>query len=219
MMPAYNVQPYIGAAIETVQAQTYKNWELIICDDGSEDDTLAIAVDYMTRDKRVRVVASEHKGCPATRNKCLKYMTGDIFARQDADDLMDPTRIERQLDQLQSAKADLCTTEYCQLRGDKLTTLKVGGMDPEAYRSGTANGPCCASIIAKAEVYRVVGPFVETQLGGSDCDWNFRVLEHDYRWTHVPECLYIQRRHDDQVSKRFSRQQQSVRKDWVRKYS
>ena len=99
IMPSYNVSRVISESIESGMAQTHDNWELIICDDGSTDDSATIAHDYATRDSRILVVNNKYKkGAPGARNSCLDVAEGRYIAFLDSDDLWLPSKLELQID-------------------------------------------------------------------------------------------------------------------------
>jgi glycosyltransferase involved in cell wall biosynthesis len=80
-------------------AQTHDNWELIICDDGSTDDSATIAHDYATRDSRILVVNNKYKkGAPGARNSCLDVAEGRYIAFLDSDDFWLPTKLALQIE-------------------------------------------------------------------------------------------------------------------------
>jgi glycosyltransferase involved in cell wall biosynthesis len=96
-MPAFNSADYIGQAVDSVLAQTWTDFELLLVDDGSSDDTLSIMQQYKT-DSRVRVVILPHnRGRPHARGQCLEHARGEYIAMLDADDWCEPDRLERQL--------------------------------------------------------------------------------------------------------------------------
>ena len=95
LMPAYNAGEYIREAITSVLEQTYRNFELIIVNDGSTDDTLSIALSF--NDPRIMVVNKEHEGIAAALNTGLKLSSARYVARFDADDICVPARLETQL--------------------------------------------------------------------------------------------------------------------------
>lgn len=96
-MPAYNAERYIAKAIESVLAQTYEDFELMILDDGSDDDTLTIARRFESLDSRVHVSFHENIGPAATLNRGLALATSEWVVLMHADDEMLPNRIESQL--------------------------------------------------------------------------------------------------------------------------
>ena len=99
IMPSYNVSRFISESIESVIAQTYQNWELLICDDGSTDNSKKIAHDYEALDSRILVINNKYpKGAPGARNSCLDVAGGRYIAFLDADDLWLPSKLDVQID-------------------------------------------------------------------------------------------------------------------------
>ena len=109
-MPFYNDELTLELAIKSVFAQTYQNWELILVDDGSTDGSLNI-VKKIT-DKRVCLITDgENKGLIFRLNQIASLARGKYLARMDADDLMQPTRIEKQVEYLENnPEVDLVDT-------------------------------------------------------------------------------------------------------------
>jgi len=96
--PAYNSARFIQATIDSVLAQTYTNWELIVVDDCSNDNTSDLVSSIARRDDRIRLIRLEHNQGPAVaRNTALKYATGRYIAFLDSDDLWLPNKLELQL--------------------------------------------------------------------------------------------------------------------------
>lgn len=98
LMGAYNTADTLPEAIQSIQAQTFTDWELIIFDDGSSDDTLSVAQRFAAEDNRVIVYSNgRNLGLAPTLNNCLAQSRGEILARMDADDHCDPQRFHKQL--------------------------------------------------------------------------------------------------------------------------
>lgn len=99
IMPMHNSAPFIREAIESVQAQTYMNWELLIVDDVSTDNSLAIANEYSEKDPRIHVLSNPHPiNMPsAPRNVGVQAAKGRFIAFLDSDDLWFPQKLEQQL--------------------------------------------------------------------------------------------------------------------------
>lgn len=95
VLPVYNCDKYVGLAIDSILAQTYKDFELIIIDDGSTDNSLHIIKSY--KDPRIKIISRENKGLVASLNEGIRLAHGRYIARHDADDISEPTRIEKQL--------------------------------------------------------------------------------------------------------------------------
>ena len=97
LLPVYNGEPFIAATLESVLGQTYHHLEVIVVDDGSRDRTRAIVEARAADDPRVKVIGQTNRGLAATRNRALAEARGEFVAPVDADDLWDPTKIERQV--------------------------------------------------------------------------------------------------------------------------
>jgi glycosyltransferase involved in cell wall biosynthesis len=95
LLPVYNGELYLREAIESILEQTYTNFELIIINDGSSDDSEGIILSF--HDPRIRYYTQENQGLPATLNRGIGLSAGDIIARQDQDDVSLPLRFERQI--------------------------------------------------------------------------------------------------------------------------
>lgn len=100
IMGIYNCSETLSAAIESIINQTYTNWELIMCDDASTDNTYQAAEEYVKRfPNKMKLIRNKtNKGLNETLNVCLSFATGNFIARMDGDDVCSPTRFERQLD-------------------------------------------------------------------------------------------------------------------------
>ncbi len=113
VMPAYNAQAHIRAAVESVLAQTVTDWELLVIDDGSSDETVSILNELALVDPRIRFLQNERNmGCASTRNRGLELSRGRFVALLDSDDVWHPDKLERQLALMQNQAADVCYTSY-----------------------------------------------------------------------------------------------------------
>ena len=97
IMAAYNHEAHVGSMIGSVIDQTHKNWELIIIDDGSTDDTFEVIRKYAERDSRIRYQRQENAGIVVTRNRGAALATGEYISFIDSDDLLLPHRTEQLL--------------------------------------------------------------------------------------------------------------------------
>ena len=101
IVASYNYGHYILFALDSLAAQTYKNWECIVVDDGSIDNTREVVEAYAQKDARVRYLHQENAKQAAARNNGLRNATGDYFLFMDADDLIEPHKFERQVEYLE----------------------------------------------------------------------------------------------------------------------
>lgn len=105
VIPAYNAARYLTDSISSVITQTFSNWELIIIDDGSTDNTPEVVKGFLAN-KRIRLIRQENKGVSAARNAGIKTATGKYIAFLDADDFFLPQNLQKKFDVL-SAKPDI----------------------------------------------------------------------------------------------------------------
>jgi glycosyltransferase involved in cell wall biosynthesis len=99
MMPAYNVEKYIGEAIESVLNQTFQDFELVILDDGSTDSTYEIMQAYAQKSDKIRLLQNDqNRGLSYTRNRLLEEAQGEYLAILDSDDISFPDRLQKQVD-------------------------------------------------------------------------------------------------------------------------
>lgn len=111
--PNYNCGRFIAQTIESVLAQTYTNWEMLIVDDCSTDNSVQIALSYAEKDSRIKVVQNE-KNCGAaiSRNKAIELAQGEFVAFLDSDDLWLPDKLEKQIAFMRQNNCDFSFTEY-----------------------------------------------------------------------------------------------------------
>lgn len=95
IVPCYKQAKYLSESLDSVLAQTYNNWECVIVNDGSPDNTEEIANIYTKKDKRIKYVWQENSGVSAARNNGISHSDGEYILPLDADDLIAPTYIEK----------------------------------------------------------------------------------------------------------------------------
>lgn len=112
ILPNYNSEPYIAQTLNSVQAQTYENWELVVVDDCSTDGSSDIIEDYAAKDSRIRFHSlSNNSGLPAVpRNRALDKSAGEFVAFLDADDIWHPAKLALQVHVLSETGLSFCST-------------------------------------------------------------------------------------------------------------
>lgn len=111
IMPAYNAARFIDKAIESVVSQSLSDWELLVIDDCSTDDTYYLASQY--KDPRICVLRNEeNSGVAKTRNRGIELAKGIHIAFLDSDDIWHPQKLQKQLEKMEAEKADLCYCAY-----------------------------------------------------------------------------------------------------------
>lgn len=111
--PCYNGEKYIRETIDSVIAQTYPDWEMIIVDDGSKDNSAAIVREYADKDPRIQLIQQANAGSAAARNNGIRRAEGQYIALLDADDLWHPDFLKKQIEFMKRKDA-VCV--YCSYR-------------------------------------------------------------------------------------------------------
>ena len=112
IVPAYNIAPYLEKSIASICAQSYKNLEIVIVDDGSSDDTLSVARRLAEQDCRIRVIAKENGGVTSARLRGAAEAAGEWIGFVDGDDYIEPQMYERLLANAQKYDADISHCGY-----------------------------------------------------------------------------------------------------------
>jgi glycosyltransferase involved in cell wall biosynthesis len=205
IMPAYNVAPYLPAAIESVLAQTFGDLELIVVDDGATDESPRIAEEYARRDGRIRVRHRPNGGISAARNTAFREAQGAVFALLDGDDLWEPEYLASQLAMLERRPdVDIVTGNARFLGGP-------GDGHPARPFPDTRPDPDLATILAdetavfilsvlRRRVYDAIGGFDEAFRTNEDYDFWLRAALAGFRFARNDRPLGRYRRRDDSLS-------------------
>jgi glycosyltransferase involved in cell wall biosynthesis len=173
VMPACDEEAFIGEALASVLAQTYRPLEIIVVDDGSRDRTAEIAAAH-----GARVLHRPHRGVAAARNAGLRASRGAYWAIFDADDVMAPERLARQVDHLRRHP------EHGLVFGLTEAFVTPGEPRPPHYDPAWDDGPYPwhpSAMLVRRTILHRVGPFEETLRLGEDMDWIARAKEAGIR--------------------------------------
>lgn len=111
--PMYNSEAFISEAIKSVINQTYKNWELLLIDDGSLDNTIRLVSPFLEDYPNIKLIQNkENSGAAISRNKGIEAAKGDYIVFLDADDLWKPQKLEKQLAFMEENECDVCFSSY-----------------------------------------------------------------------------------------------------------
>ena len=125
LMPCFNSEKFIDESIQSVIHQTYANWELLICDDGSDDNSKSIIESYQNVDSRIRLIPNHYsKGASGARNSCLDVAKGRYIAFLDSDDIWLPKKLDKQLIFMKEKKS-LFSYSYYQTMNEEGETAGI----------------------------------------------------------------------------------------------
>lgn len=198
IMGVYNCETTLGEAIDSILAQTYTDWELILCDDGSVDGTYTIAQKYgMQFPQKIKLFQNEKNlGLNATLNRCLSAADGEYIARMDADDLCDPKRFEVEVSYLQAhsqiafVSSDMYFFDEAGTWG-KTNTKEVPEKKDFLYGTPFCHAPC----MVRKEAYLSVNGYSESKwlLRVEDYHLWMKMYVKGYTGRNIPEPLYCMR--------------------------
>lgn len=112
IVPVYNVEKYLSECIDSILAQTYENFELILVDDGSPDNSGKICDEYEEKDKRIKVIHKENGGVSSARNTGLDNAKGEYITFIDSDDVVDKQYLELMHQKLTETNSDMCFCHF-----------------------------------------------------------------------------------------------------------
>lgn len=215
LIPAYNCEPWLEAAVRSVFAQTCSDWELLILNDGSTDHTLNVALRMASEDSRLRVIDLPHRGVAAVRNEGLANAKGDYIFFLDADDLLPDYTLEYLLSLMADESVTLASgrmLRFADGRGNEILhsvekkgrisiasrkiktfTLSPGqGVEESLYQTGI-EASLCGKLFRRSQFEGI--RFVEGELY-EDLDIFFRILLNGRMIieSDLPVYLYRQRR-------------------------
>ncbi len=139
--PLYNAAPFIAQTIASIQAQTYSNWELLIVDDNSNDDSVAIVKSLALNDNRIKVTEEKvNKGAANARNKATSLSNGTYIAFLDADDLWHPQKLEKQINFMLENECLVSFTSYVHIdEAGNETGKRINALPRLSYKKQHSN--------------------------------------------------------------------------------
>lgn len=199
LIPVYNCRKYIGAAIESVLAQTFQDFDIIVVDDGSLDETASIVKKY----PRVLYIYQTHQGVAAARNRAIKEAKSDWISFLDADDLMVPEKLEKQVAYME--KNPECKIVFCKYKN--FTELKLDEMTSSQRRliEKTLNPRRLAGALIHIDLFQKWGGF-DTKLNVyENMEWLTGLRSGGVDLGHrIEEVLYLRRIHAENMSLDYS---------------
>lgn len=199
-MPVYNGSLYLHQAIASILNQSFTNFEFIIIDDGSTDNSVDIINSIRATDPRIKFIARENRGFSNTVNEIIALARGKWIARMDQDDIALPNRFERQLGWIELHTADICGTwmECFGVRGGGIRSHPV---DDDSIKTGLLFGSVLAhpTVMLRASLARDL-KYDPQWDKAEDYELWTRAALAGLKMTNVPEVLLRYRQHPTQIS-------------------
>lgn len=198
MIPTWNRATFIPTAIRSIQRQSYENWEIVVVDDGSTDNTKQVIA--AMNDSRIKYFYMKHLNMWASRNRALSESQGEVIAKVDDDDYVREDYLAELVRILRDADSPK-TISHCQFSWVINGVVSKQGyvkMIPDKYVMHRISGQvCCATATTWRESYNDVGPYNPYSIG-EDTEWNIRALLKEYTFIESPEYMYFYVRHQNQ---------------------
>jgi len=206
IIPTYNCARLIGRAIESVLNQTYRDFELIIVDDSSTDNTDKIVKKFQEQDKRVKYIRHDkNKGGSAARNTGIKVARGEYIAFQDSDDEWLPEKLKKQMEVFKntSSKVGIIYTGFWRIKDNEKTYIpqswvkqKDGNIYFELLKGNFVGTP---TILIKKKCFKKVGIFDENLPRLQDWELVIRLSKY-YNFKCIDEPLLVSYYTSDSIS-------------------
>lgn len=200
VLPVYNGEQYLPAALDSILAQTLRDFEIIAIDDGSTDGTLAILRDYERKDSRIRVVTRGNMNLPNTLNEGVDLARGTWIARMDHDDVALPHRFECQIAWLIHTGADIAGSWIRPFGSGDRRIVKHATTDGAIKVEMLFGSPFAhPTVMMRTELVKQLR-YDPAWHGAEDYDLWERAVAAGWSMTNVPEVLLSYRQHASQIS-------------------
>jgi glycosyltransferase involved in cell wall biosynthesis len=196
VIPAYNAMRFLPAAVESASAQSFRDFEILLVDDGSTDGIAGFAAGY--DDPRLRLIRQANRGVSAARNRGVAEARGEFVAFLDADDLWDPPKLERQRALLAAdPRAGLCHTgiRFIDEHGRDIGRPQIAARPVQHWADVVRENPvaCGSTPLVRTACLREAGPFDEALRFAEDWDMWIRVAaRHRFLAIRTPLTAYRQ---------------------------
>lgn len=206
LMGIYNCAPTLAEALDSLYAQTYQDFKIILCDDGSKDNTYEVAKEYANKHDNIVLVKNEkNMGLNYTLNHCLEYADTEYCARMDGDDISLPSRFEKEIKFLDE-HPEYAIVSTPMIYFDEHGDFRVGKGNGEPQKTDFLSGSpfCHAPCMIRTEAYKKVdGYTVDKRLLRVEDDhlW-FKLYVAGYKGYNLSEALYKMRDDRNAVARR-----------------
>ena len=218
VLPVYNGERFLAEAIDSILAQTYTNFELIVLDDGSTDGSQQIVREYEKRDARMRVIVRENRGLATTLNDSIDIARGAWIARMDQDDIALPHRFMRQLEWIEGTGADIAGSWIQRFGTSDKRVVRLQETDEAIKMEMLFCSPFAHPTVMMRTALVKQLRYDSAWEKAEDYDLWERAAEAGWRMTNVPEVLLLYRIHTEQISTSTASRQQQQGQEIRRRY-
>ena len=211
IVPVFNVEEYLKEALDSLLAQTYRNLEILVVDDGSTDSSGEICDEYARKDERIHVIHQENLGLSGARNTALELMTGERVMFLDPDDVYHPEMVQKLVDVLKREQADVALCKFSVLSTEnRLDFNKVKTKRPFIMQGRYDRGNALLAVTEGRLNFSVWNKIYRKRLWEEirfpeghvyeDVETTYRILDISNGICVIDEILYIKRIHPKSIT-------------------
>jgi len=216
IMPVFNAEKSVSRAIDSVLNQTYKNWELIIVNDGSTDNTNDICTKYKQKDSRVKLVSQNNSGVAIARQTGMSYAKGEYIIHLDSDDYMESIMLNNMISLAKSTKADIVICDFNEVASNNSLILRSQAKAFNA--SETIGGDFIWSILDGVSYGALWNKLIKRSLFDTDTQYFYKGINYSedvlalakllygtqYKIIHLPKALYYYTINEDSITRKWT---------------
>lgn len=190
LMSVYNNEKTLEKSIESILKQTFRNFEFLINDDSSTDDSSKIVKNFTNIDNRIKFFQNENNiGLTKSLNKLIRQSNGEFIARQDSDDISHIERFQKQINVIESGKFDIVTTR-ANVIGEKKTIPNISFYFPKRYIIKFKNPFIHGTLLIKSNVLNDIGNYDERFYYSQDYKLMSDLIKHNKKIKTLRQPLY-----------------------------
>lgn len=208
IVPCYNQGHYLSETLNSVLVQTYSDWECIIINDGSSDNTEKVAKEYCAKDSRFFYIFQDNQGVVAARNNAIRESHGKYILPLDGDDIIHSQYLEKAIEKIEkdiNLKLICCECEYI---GDKSGRIDLPKFSLEQLTK--RNCFVCTSLFRKKDFDRIGGYNSNMNMGLEDWDFWLSLLEKGGKVYKIPEVMFYYRKRNVSRNNSYAKNKETL---------
>jgi len=210
VLPVYNGAKYLRESIDSVIAQTYTNWELLIVDDCSTDETAEISKEYIEKDSRIKYFLNEvNLRLPRNLNKGFSLAKGDYLTWTSDDNKYKPEAIEKMVNALETNDEVQFVYASCRMIDDDGNEIEYIMVDSNGTNKIVGINPVGACFMYTRKVYEVIGDYNHELILVEDFDYWQRIFMK-FKTVAITEILYFYRMHSGNLTNTMRKEQHNI---------
>ena len=222
VIPVYNAGDTIRKCLDSIISQTLTEWEAILVDDGSTDESGIICDEYVKQDLRIRVIHKENGGVSAARQTGLDATNGEYVIHTDPDDWVEPTMLEELFNKAEEEVADMVICDFFIDIGDQTSISRQRPVSLEStiilnnmFGTNTIHGSCCNKLVKKSCIESCQATFPDGINYLEDICFNVQLLKHNIKVSYLNKAFYHYVQHPISITNNYTLESLNMQKRFV----